>query len=417
MAIIKPFMAVRPQPEFAVQVSAPPYDVMNTNEAREMAAGNPYSFLHVSRAEIDFPEGVDEHSKPVYEKARDNFYKMMEDGILFQDAYPFLYIYEQNMHGHIQTGLVCCSSVEDYFNGVIKKHELTRPEKEQDRIEHMETLQAHVGPIFLTYPQNDSVNQIVEEVSSATEPAYNILTKDGIQHRAWVVRDDDKIQSLVSIFENEIPFTYIADGHHRTASAAKVGKKMRGQNPSHNGTEDYNFFLSVLFPDNQLKIMDYNRLIKDLNGMSDEEFLTRISSKFKVQSSKHDAVTAKPGQPNQFGMYLSGKWYQLEAKPEIIKTDPIGVLDITILQENILAPLLGIKDPRTDKRIDFVGGIRGLEELQRRIDSGEMKVAFALYPVSLKQLMDIADSGNVMPPKSTWFEPKLRDGLFSHLFL
>ncbi len=413
MAIIKPFEAVRPQPNLAVEVSSLPYDVMNTAEARKMAEGNPKSFLHVSRAEIDFPEGVDEHSQAVYDKARDNFYKMMEDNILFQEAYPFLYIYSQVMDGRRQTGLVACSSIEDYFNDVIKKHELTRPEKEEDRIRHMETLQAHVGPVFLTYPKNNSVDEIVDEVMLKGEPVYDILTMDGIKHTVWLVNDGDKIEKLVSVFKNQIPFTYIADGHHRTASAAKVGLKMKQENPGHNGTEEYNFFLSVLFPDDQLAIMDYNRVVKDLNGLSDGEFLKRVEQKFEIRNTKDEV---KPTQLHEFAMYLSGNWYTLIAKPEIVKQDPIGILDVTVLQENILDPVLGIKDVRTDKRIDFVGGIRGLKELKRRVDSGEMKVAFALYPVSLKQLMDIADSGEIMPPKSTWFEPKLRDGLFSHLF-
>lgn len=416
MAIIKPFEAVRPDPKLAMYVASLPYDVMNTAEARQLAGTNAHSFLHVSRAEIDFPEGTDEHSTEVYEKARDNFYKMMGDGVLFQDAYPFLYIYEQIMGGRRQRGLVASSSVEDYFNNVIKKHELTRPEKEEDRIHHMETLQAHVGPIFLTYPKNNAVDEIVDEICEKDEAIYNFLATDGVRHAVWIVRDDDKIAQLVSIFKEKIPFTYIADGHHRTASAAKVGLKMREQNPNHDGTEEYNFFLSVLFPDDQLEIMDYNRLVKDLNGLSEDGFLKSVEKQFQVAGSKLQVENAKPQKLHEFGMYLNKTWYKLEAKDEIIKTDPIGILDITILQDNILSPLLGIKDPRIDKRIDFVGGIRGLEELQRRVDSGEMKVAFALYPVSLKQLMDIADSGNVMPPKSTWFEPKLRDGLFSHLF-
>lgn len=413
MAIIKPFEAVRPKPEHAIEVSSLPYDVMNTAEARKMAEGNPKSFLHVSRAEIDFEEGVDEHTQPVYDKARDNFYKMLEDGILFQDAYPFYYVYSQIMDGRRQTGLVACSNIEDYFNDVIKKHELTRQEKEEDRIQHMETLQAHVGPIFLTYPNHTGVDEIVDGVMQNSEPVYDILTADGIKHTVWVIQDDDKISRLTEIFDKEIPYTYIADGHHRTASAAKVGLKLKQQNPDHTGNEEYNFFLSVLFPDNQLAIMDYNRVVKDLNGHSDEAFLAEVAKKFDVQSTPAEV---KPTQLHQFAMYFSGKWYTLVAKPAIIKSDPIGVLDVTILDENILNPLLGIKDVRTDKRIDFVGGIRGLKELQRRVDSGEMKVAFALYPVSLKQLMDIADSGKIMPPKSTWFEPKLRDGLFSHLF-
>jgi uncharacterized protein (DUF1015 family) len=413
MAIIKPFEAVRPKPEHAIEVSSLPYDVMNTAEARKMAEGNPKSFLHVSRAEIDFEEGVDEHTQPVYDKARDNFYKMMEDGILFQDAYPFYYVYSQIMDGRRQTGLVACSNIEDYFNDVIKKHELTRPEKEEDRIRHMETLQAHVGPIFLTYPKHTGVDEIIDSVMQSSEPVYDILTTDGIKHTVWVIKDGDKLEQLTQLFDKEIPYTYIADGHHRTASAAKVGQKLKQQNPDHTGNEEYNFFLSVLFPDDQLAIMDYNRVVKDLNGHSDEAFLAEVATKFDVHPT---AAEVKPSQLHQFAMYLSGKWYTLVAKPAIIKNDPIGVLDVTILDENILNPLLGIKDVRTDKRIDFVGGIRGLKELQRRVDSGEMKVAFALYPVSLKQLMDIADSGKIMPPKSTWFEPKLRDGLFSHLF-
>lgn len=413
MAIIKPFEAVRPKPEHAIEVSSLPYDVMNTAEARKMAEGNPKSFLHVSRAEIDFAEGVDEHSQPVYDKARDNYYKMLEDGILFQDAYPFYYVYSQIMDGRRQIGLVACSNIEDYFNDVIKKHELTRQEKEEDRIHHMETLQAHVGPIFLTYPKHTGVDEIVDSVMQSSAPVYDILTADGIKHTVWLIKDGDKIARLTEIFDKEIPYTYIADGHHRTASAAKVGLKLKQQNPNHTGTEEYNFFLSVLFPDDQLAIMDYNRVVKDLNGHSDEAFLAEVAKKFDVQPT---AAEVKPIQLHQFAMYLSGKWYTLVAKPAIIKNDPIGVLDVTILDENILNPLLGIKDVRTDKRIDFVGGIRGLKELQRRVDSGEMKVAFALYPVSLKQLMDIADSGKIMPPKSTWFEPKLRDGLFSHLF-
>ena len=416
MAIIKPFAAVRPTPELAMYVASLPYDVMNTEEARNMADGNPNSFLHVSRAEIDLPEGTDEHSTEVYERARDNFYKLMNDGVLFQDAYPFLYIYEQIMGGRRQTGLVACSSVEDYFNGVIKKHELTRPEKEEDRIHHMETLQAHVGPIFLTYPKTISVDEIVDEIMEKNEPVYNILSTDGVRHAVWAINDSDKTEQLISIFNEQIPFTYIADGHHRTASAAKVGLKMKEQNPNHDGTEEYNFFLSVLFPDDQLEIMDYNRVVKDLNGLNEEEFLMRVKELFQITGERLQAENAKPSKLHEFAMYLNKTWYNLEAKKEIIKTDPIGILDITILQDNILSPLLGIKDPRTDKRIDFVGGIRGLKELERRVDSGEMKVAFALYPVSLKQLMDIADSGNIMPPKSTWFEPKLRDGLFSHLF-
>lgn len=414
MALIKPFKAVRPKTDLASQVASLPYDVMNTREAREMAKGNPFSFLHVSRAEIDFPENTDEHSQEVYNKAKENFFQFISDGVLFQEDKPLLYLYAQVMNGRRQIGLVASSSVEDYFNDVIKKHEFTRPEKEEDRIRHMETVHAHVGPIFLTYPKNKSVDAIVNGIVSAQKPVYDFTATDNVQHTVWVLSNENLIAQLVSLFEKEIPFTYIADGHHRTASAAKVGLKLKSQNPNHNGTEEYNFFLSVLFPDEQLAIMDYNRTVKDLNGLSNEEFLEKVSLRFNIQRSTLETV--KPNSLHQFGMYLNGVWYKLEAKREFIKQDPIGILDVTILQENILEPLLGIKDVRTDKRIDFVGGIRGLKELERRVDNGDMKVAFALYPVSLKQLMDIADSGNVMPPKSTWFEPKLRDGLFSHLF-
>ena len=412
MAIIKPFKALRPKAELAGKVASLPYDVMNSAEAREMANGNPYSFLHVSRAEIDLPVSVDDHSQQVYDKAKQNFSQMIAEGILVQDTEPYLYIYAQVMDGRRQVGLVACSWVEDYFNDVIKKHELTRPEKEKDRIDHMQALHAHVGPIFLTYPKNNSVDAIVNYIITTQQPVYDIKTTDGIQHTVWLINNGSDIENIVSVFKNDIPYTYIADGHHRTASAAKVGKKLRDANPNHTGSEEYNFFLSVLFPDDQLAIMDYNRLINDLNGLHADEFLGKLNQKFEVT----ETGLQKPSCLHEICMYLEGKWYKLTCKPGTYKSDPIGVLDVSILQENVLDPLLGIKDQRTDKRIDFVGGIRGLKELERRVDNGEMKVAFALYPVSLKQLMDIANTGNIMPPKSTWFEPKLRDGLFSHLF-
>jgi uncharacterized protein (DUF1015 family) len=412
MAIIKAFKGVRPKTELAQQVASLPYDVMNTAEAKEMAKGNPYSFLHVSRAEIDLPVGTDEHSQQVYDKAKETFYKMISDGVLAQDGQPLLYIYAQEMNGRKQFGLVACSSIDDYFNDVIKKHELTRPEKEQDRIEHMQTLQAHVGPIFLTYPKNNDIDAIVENVLVYQKPVYDFTADDNIQHTVWVISESDAIENILSIFAQQIPYTYIADGHHRTASAAKVGQKMREQNPAHTGQEEYNFFLSVLFPDNQLAIMDYNRVVKDLNGNTPEGFLQKAGQHFSISKTSNK----KPAQLHQITMYLDGSWYELIPKEGSFTNDAVGVLDISILQNNLLSPVLGIADPRTDKRIDFIGGIRGLEELERRVDSGEMKVAFALYPVSLQQLMDIANSGNIMPPKSTWFEPKLRDGLFSHLF-
>jgi uncharacterized protein (DUF1015 family) len=413
MSIIKPFKAVRPKHGLAEQIVALPYDVMNSAEARAMAEGKPNSFLHVSRAEIDLPESVDEHSQQVYDKARDNFKQMMADGVLVQDEQPYLYIYAQVMHGRKQLGLVASSSVKDYFNDVIKKHEFTRPEKEQDRIHHMEPLQAHVGPIFLTYRAHSGIDQIINNHITFNEPEYDVTTEDGIQHTVWVIDNPETIHQLVDLFESEVPFTYIADGHHRTASAAKVGLKMKQNNIAHSGNEEYNFFLSVLFPDNQLAIMDYNRLVKDLNGLTPETFIEKLRENYEVSTLPE---AASPQHLHQVTMYLGKQWYLLTSKPGTYTNDPIGVLDITILQNHVLEPLLGIRDQRTDKRIDFVGGIRGLSGLQKRVDSGEMAVAFAMFPVSIGQLMNIADSGNVMPPKSTWFEPKLRDGFFSHLF-
>lgn len=413
MAIIRPFKAIRPKPEVVNQVASLPYDVMSRTEAKQMAK-NANSFLHVSRAEIDFNDLVDEHTQQVYDKACENFNRMIADGILIQDQQPCYYIYAQTMNGRRQFGLVACSSIEDYFNDVIKKHEFTRPEKEKDRIEHMLAVEAHVGPIFLTYPENNNIDAIVSKVVSNEPTLYDFTAEDNIQHTAWKISDEETITQITEIFQKEIPYTYIADGHHRTASAAKVGKQLKDENPNHTGNEEYNFFLSVLFPANQLAIMDYNRVVKDLNGLSENDFLNKVSENFEIAESTLETV--KPTELHQFGMYLNKKWYTLKAKPGTYTNDPIGILDVTILSENILKPILNIKDQRTDKRIDFVGGIRGIKELQDRVDRSDATVAFALYPVSLQQLIDIADSGNVMPPKSTWFEPKLRDGLFSHLF-
>lgn len=413
MATIRPFRALRPADALASRVASLPYDVMNSQEAREMATGNPYSFLHVSRPEIDLPADTDVHSPIVYQKAAENFNAFISNGTLKQDEKSCLYIYAQTMEGRRQVGLVACSSVEDYFNDVIKKHEFTRPEKEQDRIEHMEAVKAHVGPIFLTYTPNDTVRSIVERVI-ATTPVNDFTTADDIRHSVWIIEQQQDIDAIVMAFEKEIAYTYIADGHHRTASAAKVGQKLRKQNPLHTGNEEYNFFLSVLFPADELAIMDYNRVVKDLNGLTKESLLSKLSEKFTV--TQVESEHARPMHLHDFAMYIDGAWYRLTAHPDSYSPGPIGILDVTILQDNVLSPLLGIADPRTDTRIDFVGGIRGLKQLAKKVDSGEMAVAFALYPVSLQQLMDIADSGNVMPPKSTWFEPKLRDGLFSHLF-
>jgi uncharacterized protein (DUF1015 family) len=412
MAIIKPFKGLRPQADLAAKVASLPYDVMNSVEAKEMAAGNPISFLHVSRAEIDLPETIDVHSEAVYQKAKENFDKLIKENVLQQDAKPNYYLYQQIMDGRAQTGLVACSSVADYFDDNIKKHEFTRPEKEQDRIAHMQALQAHVGPIFLTFPANNAIETIFSSIKK-NAPLYDFVANDQISHTLWLIEDENTIASISSIFNNEIPFTYIADGHHRAASAAKVGKAKAEANPNHTGNEDYNFFLSVLFPSNHLAIMDYNRVVKSLNGFSEEVLLQKIAENFEL--SEINSAEIKPNNLHQFSMYLAGKWYQLIAKKHTYTDDPIAVLDVTILQNFILDPLLGIKDPRTDKNIDFVGGIRGLGELKKRVDSGEMAIAFALYPVSIEQLINIADSGNVMPPKSTWFEPKLRDGLLTHL--
>jgi uncharacterized protein (DUF1015 family) len=372
------------------------------------------SFLHVSRAEIDFNDLVDEHSQQVYDKACENFNRLIADGILIQDQQPCYYIYAQTMNGRRQFGLVACSAIEDYFNDVIKKHEFTRPEKEKDRIEHMLAVEAHVGPVFLTYPENNKIDNIVNKVVINEHALYDFTAEDNVQHTAWKISDEETVNQITEIFQQEIPYTYIADGHHRTASAAKVGKKLKDKNPNHTGNEEYNFFLSVLFPANQLAIMDYNRVVKDLNGLNETDFLNKVSENFEIAESTLETV--KPTELHHFGMYLNKKWYTLKSKPGTFTNDPIGILDVTILSENILSPILNIKDQRTDKRIDFVGGIRGIKELQDRVDRGDATVAFALYPVSLQQLIDIADSGKVMPPKSTWFEPKLRDGLFSHLF-
>ncbi|MBS1684359.1 MAG: DUF1015 domain-containing protein [Bacteroidetes bacterium] len=413
MAIIRPFRALRPAPALAAEVATLPYDVMNTAEARQMAAGHPHSFLHVSRAEIDLPEGINDHSQEVYDQAARAFQGFIKDGTLVQDAGDYLYIYAQTMAGRRQVGLVACSSIEDYFHDVIRKHEYTRPEKEQDRIDHMKAVRAHVGPIFLTYPAHTGVKQIISR-TIAGSPVNDFTSEDGIRHQVWVINGAADIGAITGYFSSDIPYTYIADGHHRTASAAKVGKQLRDANPAHTGQEEYNYFLSVLFPADELAIMDYNRVIRDLNGMTKEELLSKLADKFEI--SQVDATQAKPTALHDFAMYIDHQWYRLTAKPGTWTTDPIGILDVSILSNNVLDPLFGIKDQRTDKRIDFVGGIRGLAQLERRVDTGEMAVAFALYPVSLQQLMDIADSGSVMPPKSTWFEPKLRDGLFSHLF-
>lgn len=410
MAILKPFKAVRPKDEYAEQVGALPYDVMNSEEAREMVKDKPYSFLHVDKAEVDLPLGIDIYSPEVYEKAKENLDALSENGICKQDEKPMLYIYRQIMNGREQTGIVGCTAVDDYLNNVIKKHEFTRADKEADRIRHVDTLDANTGPIFLTHRENETVSKLTEDWKNAHAPAYDFVSDDGVSQTVWVIDDDTVIDTLVKEFA-EIPYLYIADGHHRCASAVRVGQKRRGEGEYERQAE-FNFFLSVIFPCDQLKIMDYNRVIADLNGNSSEEFIAKMGEKFTVEEA--DESPYAPKERHTFGMYLDNKWYKVTAKAEFInENDPVECLDVSILQNNLITPILNITDPRTDKRIDFVGGIRGLTELERRVAEG-MKLAFAMYPTSLGELMDIADAGKVMPPKSTWFEPKLLSGLFIH---
>ena len=405
MSTIRPFRALRPHNEYAAQVASRPYDVLNSEEARQEVAGNPLSFLHVTKAEVDLPAEVDVHSEQVYEKAKHNLQQLIDKHILFQDEKPCYYIYELAWKGRTQTGLVCVSSVEDYFNDVIKKHEFTRPEKEKDRIDHMRTIRAQTGNVFLACKELKELQDVFDHWKQHQMAAYQFTASDGVSHAIWVVDAVATVDIITNLFKEKIPFTYIADGHHRAASAAKVSAQL-------SDSEEARYFLTTIFPANQLAILDYNRVAKDLNGMTEADFLEKLNEQFIV--TKADAAVA-PGQLHQFGMFIGGQWYKLEAREGSYRNDPIGILDVTILQENVLDRLLGIVDPRTDTRVDFVGGIRGLAELEKRVNSGDMKVAFSLYPVSIQQLFDIADSGNVMPPKSTWFEPKLRDGLLTHL--
>lgn len=410
MAVLKPFKAVRPKDEYASQVGALPYDVMNSEEAREMVKDKPYSFLHVDKAEVDLPQGIDIYSAEVYEKAKENLDALSENGICKQDEKPMLYVYRQIMNGREQTGIVGCTAVDDYINNVIKKHEFTRADKEADRIRHVDTLDANTGPIFLTHRENKTVSDITENWKNTHTPCYDFVSDDGVSQTVWVIDDDAVIDTLVNEFA-EIPYLYIADGHHRCASAVRVGERRRGDG-EYDKNAEFNFFLSVIFPCDQLKIMDYNRVIADLNGNTSEEFIAKMGEKFVVEET--DESPYSPKERHTFGMYLDNKWYKVTAKQEFInENDPVECLDVSILQNNLITPILGIEDPRTDKRIDFVGGIRGLGELERRCAEG-MKLAFAMYPTSLNELMDIADAGKVMPPKSTWFEPKLLSGLFIH---
>lgn len=408
MAKISPFRALRPAAELAPKVASRPYDVLNSKEAKIEAQGNSYSFLHITKSEIDLPESVDIHSKEVYEKAKQNLDAFIQRNILFKESKPCYYMYELVMNGRSQTGLVCGSSIDDYENDIIKKHEFTRPEKEEDRINHIKTTGAQTGNVFLAYRDVEAINKLLGQWKKDRNPVYNFKTDDNIQHTIWVINDSSSISQITALFEEEVSATYIADGHHRAASAAKVRTHLGGK-----AKEEANYFLTTLFPANQLYIMDYNRVVKDLNNLSVEEFLKQVGNDFKIES--HGENEVKPSALHEIGLYIDHNWYKLTAKEGTFSNDPIGILDVTILQNNILDKILGIKDQRTDKRIDFIGGIRGLNELVKKVDSGKMAVAFGLYPVSIQQLFDIADSGNVMPPKSTWFEPKLRDGLLTHI--
>lgn len=410
MVRIKPFRGIRPPAEYAAEVASRPYDVLNSQEAQKEATEK--SLLHIIKPEIDFAPIADEHSDEVYARAVENFQTWRKKGWLVQDDTEKYYVYAQTMDGRTQYGLVAACHFDDYLQGKIKKHELTRPDKEEDRMVHVRIQNANVEPVFFSYPANREMDQIIDGIVTTHEPVYDFVAADGFGHRFWVI-DDEAIQERITEIFADIPALYVADGHHRTAAAARVGQEKMSQNPDHTGNEEYCFFLAVIFPDNQLKIIDYNRLVKDLNGLTTTQLLDALTEHFEVK--KCGAEIYHPDRLHNFAMYLDGAWYSLTAKPGTYDdNDPIGVLDVTILSNLVLDKLLGIKDLRTDKRIDFVGGIRGLGELQRRVDSGEMQVAFALYPVSMKQLIDIADSGNIMPPKTTWFEPKLRSGLVIH---
>ena len=411
MANVKPFRGVRPPKEYVEKVASKPYDVLSSEEARAEAGDNEMSLYHIIKPEIDFEPGTGEHEPKVYDKAVENFKKFQDKGWLVQDTQDCYYIYAQTMDGRTQYGFVVGASVEDYLTGRIKKHELTRREKEADRMHHIEINNANIEPVFLAFPDNSALEDIIDRTAQ-TPPEYDFVSEDGIGHTLWVIKDQETIDTITREF-GEIPYLYIADGHHRTAAAAHVGEEKAKADPNHNGTEEYNYLLAVCFPQSHLKVMDYNRVVVDLNGNTEEQFLEKLADKFIVEEKGTEIY--KPAKLHNFSLYLGGKWYSLTAKEGTYDdNDPIGVLDVTISSDYILRDILGITDLRTDKRIDFVGGIRGLGELKRRVDSGEMKMALALYPVTMKQIIDIADSGKIMPPKATWFEPKLRSGLIIH---
>lgn len=411
MAVIRPFKGIRPIKELANKIAALPYDVMDSDEAREMVKGNPYSFLHVDKAEIDLPNDIDAYDERVYEKAKENLDKMIEKGYYIEDEKPKFYIYRQVMKGRSQVGLVGCASIDDYTNNIIKKHELTREDKEIDRINHVYKCEAHTGPIFLTYRANKNISNIINEWMKK-EPVYDFKSEDGVSHTVWIIEDEGTVNKISELFKS-VEYLYIADGHHRSASAVKVGHIKRAENEDYTGDEEFNYFLSISYPDSELEVLDYNRTVKDLNGLSKEEFLNKVSENFIVTKSNEQV---KPKEKHTFGMYLEKQWYLLEARNGIFNPDdPVDQLDVSILQNNLLKPILGIDDPRKSKRIKFVGGIRGLKELERRADT-DMKVSFSMYATTTDDIMDIADSGRIMPPKSTWFEPKPRSGLFIHKF-
>jgi uncharacterized protein (DUF1015 family) len=410
-SLVRPFAALRPAPGRAPEVIAPPYDVLNTEEARALVEGRPWSFLHISKPEIDLPAGTDPYAPEVYAKAAENLKKMRDAGVMRQDEAACYYAYRLIMGEHVQVGLVAAASVADYDTNRIRKHEFTRPDKEDDRVRQIDALDAQTGPVLLAYPHSPAVDLILAAATQG-EPDSDGVAESGVRHTLWVIRDADAINHLTHLFD-AMPALYIADGHHRSASASRICAARKAANPAHTGAEPYNYFLSVIFPHHQMRIMDYNRVIKDLNGLSEAAFMEKVAENFMVEMSETGAV--KPAAPGEFGLYLNGRWMKLTIRPDLIPADPVGRLDVSLLQNNLIAPVLGIDDPRRDKRIDFVGGIRGLGELEKRVNSGEMALAFALHATSMEDLMAVADANEVMPPKSTWFEPKLADGLASHL--
>ncbi|MES9941092.1 MAG: DUF1015 family protein [Candidatus Thiodiazotropha sp. 6PLUC2] len=411
MSLIRAFPGLRPAEGRAADVAAPPYDVMNEAEAREMSKGREWSFLHISRPEIDLPQGTNPYAPEVYKKAAENLARMQQQGVLIRDTKPCYYVYRLTMGSHVQTGLAAAASVEAYDSNRIKKHEFTRPAKEDDRVRQVDALNAQTGPVFLVYPSAPEVDQILSQVSEGAAD-MDVTAADGVRHEVWVMDDEETVTRLTDLFD-AMGALYVADGHHRSAAGSRVGASRKSANPGHTGEESYNYFLTVIFPHNQMQILDYNRVVKDLNGLSKEDFLARIETAFEVEQSQE---SVKPAEPAEFGMYLDQQWYRLRLDPaKIPADDPVARLDVSLLADHLIEPILGISDPRRDSRIDFVGGIRGLSGLEKRVDSGEMAVAFSLYPTGMEDLMAVADADEVMPPKSTWFEPKLADGLVSHV--